>query len=524
MPGQAQRVCTKKNKKVRIYSYSHLGKYSMVSVCFQVGVLIVLLSCSFLVCFQSVKGETNNPITRSLCRKPPSQNPPPSHPSRCFQVQKRRLDAHTLQNIRTPRHRLWNPLSKGPAITMRTMRMVVMTRVIVRVRAKARAVVKKMEMVKRKRMKMPTRLLSLRHPNPPYKSKCGQFIYIPNETGEYTKFSILERPQGKLKGLTTHMELDGRENKDLVKGIQSTVRSITLHVARNIKDCTYPKLAEEQRSFIMIQVSAFIQARNKYPYLARFRNNWVTKELIIRSLTNKRDHQARIKKAGGQAAWCDKLKAQREEKKLGKTNKSTGGRSDRSEPDPSEHANQAKGPSKVSNKARDLPRTPDDFQEADAPLRENNLTKRVAISLIAKRKSSQSQSHQVQSTRSLAGLRILKMRLVVTTNQLWLPNPLHRIAPSDLTKLIGTKASNKANHSRSRREWCQLNSDPNIGYVEASGRRQWGMYTIRQTAHSNIACQCSITPRRRFEFDLSQSQKRKPPLARSLPQPRNPPF
>ncbi|CAE6448930.1 unnamed protein product [Rhizoctonia solani] len=157
---------------------------------------------------------------------------------------------------------------------------------------------------------------------PPYKSKCGQFIYIPNETGKYTKFSILERPQGKLKGLTTHMELDGRENKDLVKGIQSTVRSITLHVARNIKDCTYPKLAEEQRSFIMIQ------ARNKYPYLARFRNNWVTKELIIRSLTNKRDHQARIKKAGGQAAWCDKLKAQREEKKLGKTNKSTGGRSD----------------------------------------------------------------------------------------------------------------------------------------------------------------------------------------------------
>ncbi|GAB1521014.1 hypothetical protein RhiTH_004104 [Rhizoctonia solani] len=157
---------------------------------------------------------------------------------------------------------------------------------------------------------------------PPYKSKCGQFIYIPNETGEYTKFSILERPQGKLKGLTTHMELDGRENKDLVKGIQSTVQSITLHVARNIKDCTYPKLAEEQRSFIMIQ------ARNKYPYLARFRNNWVTKELIIRSLTNKRDHQARIKKAGGQAAWCDKLKAQREEKKLGKTNKSTGGRSD----------------------------------------------------------------------------------------------------------------------------------------------------------------------------------------------------
>ncbi|KAF8670464.1 hypothetical protein RHS04_08599 [Rhizoctonia solani] len=148
---------------------------------------------------------------------------------------------------------------------------------------------------------------------PPYKSKCGQFIYIPNETGEYTKFSILKRPQGKLKGLTTHMELDGRENKDLVKGIQ---------------DCTYPKLAEEQRSFIMIQ------ARNKYPYLARFRNNWVTKELIIRSLTNKRDHQARIKKAGGQAAWCDKLKAQREEKKLGKTNKSTGG-SDRSPIHPS---------------------------------------------------------------------------------------------------------------------------------------------------------------------------------------------
>ncbi|CAE6455589.1 unnamed protein product [Rhizoctonia solani] len=112
------------------------------------------------------------------------------------------------------------------------------------------------------------------------------------------------------------MELDGRENKDLVKGIQSTIRSITLHVAQNIKDCTYPKLAEEERSFIMIQ------AHNKYPYLARFRNNWVTKELIIQSLTNKRNHQARIKKAGGQAAWCDKLKAQCKEKKMGKTNKS----------------------------------------------------------------------------------------------------------------------------------------------------------------------------------------------------------
>ncbi|KAG8723890.1 hypothetical protein FRC11_002269, partial [Ceratobasidium sp. 423] len=63
-------------------------------------------------------------------------------------------------------------------------------------------------------------------------------------------------------------------------------------------------------------------ARNKYPLLARFHNNWVTKEFIIRSLTNKRDHQARIKKAGGQAAWCDQLKAQREEKKANKSSKS----------------------------------------------------------------------------------------------------------------------------------------------------------------------------------------------------------
>ncbi|KAF8708342.1 hypothetical protein RHS03_03460, partial [Rhizoctonia solani] len=145
----------------------------------------------------------------------------------------------------------------------------------------------------------------------PYKSKCGKYVFIPNETGDYEQYSMIDRPQGKLKGLASLMEMDGPENKELIKGIQSTIRTITRHVTRNIPNCTYPMLCEEQR------VSIMVQARNKYQILARYRNNWATKEFIIRALTNSRDHQARIQKAGGQAAWCDKLKEQREAKRGG---------------------------------------------------------------------------------------------------------------------------------------------------------------------------------------------------------------
>ncbi|GAB1519510.1 hypothetical protein RhiTH_002578 [Rhizoctonia solani] len=145
----------------------------------------------------------------------------------------------------------------------------------------------------------------------PYKSKCGKYVFIPNETGDYEQYSMIDRPQGKLKGLASLMEMDGPENKELIKGIQSTIRTITRHVTQNIPNCTYPMLCKEQR------VSIMVQACNKYQILARYRNNWATKEFIIRALTNSRDHQARIQKAGGQAAWCDKLKEQREAKRGG---------------------------------------------------------------------------------------------------------------------------------------------------------------------------------------------------------------
>ncbi|GAB1516982.1 hypothetical protein RhiTH_000025 [Rhizoctonia solani] len=80
------------------------------------------------------------------------------------------------------------------------------------------------------------------------------------------------------------MEMDGLENKELIKGIQ---------------------------------------ACNKYQILAQYCNNWATKEFIICALTNSHDHQARIQKAGGQAAWCNKLKEQQEAKR-GSANKGKG--------------------------------------------------------------------------------------------------------------------------------------------------------------------------------------------------------
>ncbi|GAB1523807.1 hypothetical protein RhiTH_006957 [Rhizoctonia solani] len=76
-------------------------------------------------------------------------------------------------------------------------------------------------------------------------------------------------------------------------------------------------LCKEQR------VSIMVQACNKYQILAQYCNNWATKEFIICALTNSHDHQAHIQKAGGQAAWCSKLKEQQEAKR-GSTNKGKG--------------------------------------------------------------------------------------------------------------------------------------------------------------------------------------------------------
>ncbi|KDN43375.1 hypothetical protein RSAG8_06159, partial [Rhizoctonia solani AG-8 WAC10335] len=139
-----------------------------------------------------------------------------------------------------------------------------------------------------------------------YKSTCGNFIFIPDEKGDYTKYPMLTRPEGKIKNLPQLMDMDGPENKELFQGIRSCIRRIALHVARNIPNCTYPMLSDEQKGSIMLQ------ARKQYPILGRYRQGWATKELTIRSLTNGRDHKARIQKAGGQAAWCTSLKEKRE--------------------------------------------------------------------------------------------------------------------------------------------------------------------------------------------------------------------
>ncbi|KAJ1300029.1 hypothetical protein OPQ81_011149 [Rhizoctonia solani] len=145
----------------------------------------------------------------------------------------------------------------------------------------------------------------------PYKSRCGNYIYIPNEAGEYNKYKMLDRPEGDLKKLDELMKLGGPDNKTLFKGIQAHVRTIVRHVARNIPKCTYVKLNDEQRASINAQVYT------TYPIMRHYRDNWAVKEMVIRALTHQRDHQARIEKAGGQVAWCNKLKAQREAKKVG---------------------------------------------------------------------------------------------------------------------------------------------------------------------------------------------------------------
>ncbi|GAB1527630.1 hypothetical protein RhiTH_010806 [Rhizoctonia solani] len=141
----------------------------------------------------------------------------------------------------------------------------------------------------------------------PYKSGCGKYIYVANEAGEYERYKMLDRPEGSLKGLDALMEMDGPGNKALFKGIQNHVRTVVRHVSRSIPGCTYIKLTDEQRGSINAQVY------KAYPIMRRYRDNWAVKELTIRALTHQRDHQARIKKAGGQVAWCNKLKAQRED-------------------------------------------------------------------------------------------------------------------------------------------------------------------------------------------------------------------
>ncbi|KDN43374.1 hypothetical protein RSAG8_06158, partial [Rhizoctonia solani AG-8 WAC10335] len=136
----------------------------------------------------------------------------------------------------------------------------------------------------------------------PYKSTCGNFIFIPDEKGDYTKYPMLTQPEGKIKNLLQLMDMDGPENKELFQGIQSCICRIALHVAQNIPNCTYPMLSDEQKGSIMLQ------AHKQYPILGQYQQGWVTKELTIQSLTNGHDHKACIQKAGGQVAWCTSLK------------------------------------------------------------------------------------------------------------------------------------------------------------------------------------------------------------------------
>ncbi|CAE6486427.1 unnamed protein product [Rhizoctonia solani] len=198
----------------------------------------------------------------------------------------------------------------------------------------------------------------MKNPSPdPYKSKCRNFIHIPNENGDYTDYSMLDRPKGKLKNLPKLMEMDGPENKEILHGIKSTVRTIARHVARDIPNCSYPMLSDEQKGTIQYL------ARKKYPILGLFRRDWVSKELSIRALTNQRDHKARIQKAGGQAAWCTSLKEKCEARKkvAGDTTSAKGKGKSRSEPNPSDRD---EGSSKVSNKVIRHAYNSDDEAEA----------------------------------------------------------------------------------------------------------------------------------------------------------------
>ncbi|CAE6438307.1 unnamed protein product [Rhizoctonia solani] len=153
----------------------------------------------------------------------------------------------------------------------------------------------------------------------PYKSACGKFAFIPDEAGENIKHTVLNRPEGDLKRLDKLMELDGPGNRALWKASRySTVRTVSHHVACNIPKCTYYKLTDEQRVNIKVQV------RKSYPILHRYCGDWGLNEMIMRALTNERDLHARIEKAGGPAAWSEKLKMQREAKKAGATGKDKG--------------------------------------------------------------------------------------------------------------------------------------------------------------------------------------------------------
>ncbi|QRW21894.1 hypothetical protein RhiXN_09481 [Rhizoctonia solani] len=185
----------------------------------------------------------------------------------------------------------------------------------------------------------------------PYKSKCGNFVYVPDDNGDYTKYSMIDRPEGKLNNLPKLVKMEGNENKDLIQGIRNTIRTITRHVTRNIKDCTFSMVSPEQFASITIQ------ARKSYPILARFRQSWATREFAIRALTNGRDHQNRIQKAGGLAAWCAKLRTKREAKKTANAGKEKTNGKNCTKPDASNATNQAGGSCKVSNKARGFSRS-----------------------------------------------------------------------------------------------------------------------------------------------------------------------
>ncbi|CAE6442781.1 unnamed protein product [Rhizoctonia solani] len=190
----------------------------------------------------------------------------------------------------------------------------------------------------------------------PYKSQSGKYIHIPDEQGEYTRFRMLDRPEGKLKDIPVLLQLEGDGNKDLLHSIRSTVRTVSQHVSRNIPNCTWDKLGEEGQASIIVQV------RKKHQYLARFRRGWIIKEMVIRALTNTRDLAAQKKKAGGQAGWSAQLKDKREAKKSHQNNstKSKGKGKAQSDPDPSSATDQGEGLSKTSNKARGSPPPPPD--------------------------------------------------------------------------------------------------------------------------------------------------------------------
>ncbi|QRW20496.1 hypothetical protein RhiXN_09471 [Rhizoctonia solani] len=181
---------------------------------------------------------------------------------------------------------------------------------------------------------------------------CGKYIYVANKAGKYKRYKMLDCPEGSLKGLNALMEMDGPGNKALFKGIQNHVCTVVQHVSCSIPGCTYIKLTNEQQGSINTQVY------KAYPIMRWYHDNWAVKELTIRTLTHQCNHQVQIKKAGGQVAWCNKLKAQRKDnpqaKRVGNagTTKTKGKGKTQLEPNPSSPTYQT---NKGSSKARNQP-------------------------------------------------------------------------------------------------------------------------------------------------------------------------